>query len=1072
MKFRLFAASLLLLLCAIGRGQEASMKTIVQTGHYGTILCLDISPDGKLLLTGSQDQTIRLWEMSTGRELRTFHGHEKGVRTIQFHPDGHRFVSVAYDKKAILWDVTSGQMIREWKDSADVIRSAVFSPDGKRLLTGGHRNNAMMWDLESGERLKTFKTKPETCYQCVPDLVWAPEGNRFYTGAADRTTLIWDVSKGDTLSSHKFNKGSCSSCNTYLDIDASGEVLVKADYRGGMFLIDAQNGKKKKELLEDGEFYGIQFHPQGQYIMGLVEYNGQVRVWETRNGKEVMKIEAHDGIKAMGFTPDGKYIVTAGEDHRAALRQFPSGRLVRTFKGIVTRISEEGLNSSELYYLNLLKDTEMSPDGQWVAQCQRDSAALIWDRKSGRIVRKLYAHRGVVTSVAFSPDSKTLATGGTDRKIRLWNVSSGELLRTIDAHYALVLHVRFSKDGEQLISGSWDGWFRVWNVADGSIASEAKKHEGSPYTVSISPNGLYGVSGGLDRKLKVTELDSREDFVELIGHSAVVQSMAWHPDEHRLLTGGWDGTARLWDVRTGWQERRFSGHKGPVYAVAYDTSGTKVVTGSEDKTARLWDAASGKLIRTFAGHEGGVNYVAITPDGRHLLTASRDKSVKIWDLHSGKLLATHITLSADHWMAKNPGGFFEGSPEATRKLFFVKGNRSYSLEQFFEQFYQPGVMKNALSMNNRSASPEQVLGLLESSPPPSVSVLAPLNGDTLKGDRAELILKVANTGGDINEVRLLHNNKRIDLPDRLQRTPKKGQDMILNYSVQLVPGVNELAISAFSDGRVESIPEKLTVHYKGTPKTADLYVLSIGINDYENPAMALNYASADAKSFARAIEKKSKKLFDKIEVITLLDQDATKARIMEELDGLIAKVGKEDVLYFYYAGHGGMGNREFYFIPVECVSLYQEDKLSDAAISATLLNEKLRQISALKQVVVLDACHSGASTQVLASRGLMEEKALAQLARSTGIHIMAAAGSEQQAVEFGQLGHGVFTYVLLEALEGKADGAPMDEKVTIYELKSYLDDQVPEQSKAYQGSTQYPNTFSLGQDFPMVIIAP
>ncbi len=151
------------------------------------------------------------------------------------------------------------------------------------------------------------------------------------------------------------------------------------------------------------------------------------------------------------------------------------------------------------------------------------------------------------------------------------------------------------------------------------------------------------------------------------------------------------------------------------------------------------------------------------------------------------------------------------------------------------------------------------------------------------------------------------------------------------------------------------------------------------------------------------------------------------------------------------------------------MSLYQEEKLVKEAISANELNEKLREITALKQVVILDACHSGSSTKILAARGLTEEKALAQLARSSGIHIMAAAGSEQQAIEFSKLGHGLFTYVLLEALNGQADGAPHDNKVTIYELKSFIDDQVPELSKQHQGAAQYPSTFSLGQDFPMVI---
>lgn len=105
----------------------------------------------------------------------------------------------------------------------------------------------------------------------------------------------------------------------------------------------------------------------------------------------------------------------------------------------------------------------------------------------------------------------------------------------------------------------------------------------------------------------------------------------------------------------------------------------------------------------------------------------------------------------------------------------------------------------------------------------------------------------------------------------------------------------------------------------------------------------------------------------------------------------------------------------------------------------------------------------------MATRGATEEKAIAQLSRSAGIHVMASAGSEQFAAEFAELGHGIFTYLLIKGLSGEADGSPKDGKVTIYELKSFLDDQVPELTRKLKGKPQYPHTFSRGQDFPLVV---
>ena len=260
----------------------------------------------------------------------------------------------------------------------------------------------------------------------------------------------------------------------------------------------------------------------------------------------------------------------------------------------------------------------------------------------------------------------------------------------------------------------------------------------------------------------------------------------------------------------------------------------------------------------------------------------------------------------------------------------------------------------------------------------------------------------------------------------------------------------------------------MQLFYDGKGQVINLYLLAVGINEYENPALNLNYAKEDAKAFSKLIEEQGKNIFKKVEVHSLYDREATRDNILSVLEEISQKARPEDVFVFYYAGHGSMVDNTFYFIPTENVSLYQADRLAAESIEAGTMQEKFRNISALKQVVMLDACQSGGSAEILAQRGAMEEKAMAQLSRSSGVHVMAAAGSEQYATEVGSLGHGLFTYAILEALNGGADGAPRDGNVTVYELKAYINDQVPELSKEHKGSIQWPYTFSIGHDFPLI----
>ena len=359
---------------------------------------------------------------------------------------------------------------------------------------------------------------------------------------------------------------------------------------------------------------------------------------------------------------------------------------------------------------------------------------------------------------------------------------------------------------------------------------------------------------------------------------------------------------------------------------------------------------------------------------------------------------------------------------------------------------------------------------MNDSPPSKVEIVSPENGEQFEKSEVYLLANFINNGGGIQEIKLLQNGKRIpvDASD-VQRMKKAGQNYMKTINLSLIPGDNTISISAINNGKIESKPATIVVNYKGQPKTANCYLVAVGINKYENERLNLNYAKADAESFVKRIETSGQKLFKNIEVSVLYDKEATKENIENLLVNLSVKVLKEDVFIFYYAGHGSVVDNNFYFIPTDNISLYQPEKLEEEAIYAGDLQEKFKNIKALKQIVILDACHSGSSTQILAQRGASEEKALAQISRSSGVHVLASAGSEQQAAEVGKLGHGVFTYVLLEALAGNADGAPKDGKITIYELKSYLDDQVPEVSKKHIGHKQYPTTFSSGHDFPIVL---
>lgn len=400
-------------------------------------------------------------------------------------------------------------------------------------------------------------------------------------------------------------------------------------------------------------------------------------------------------------------------------------------------------------------------------------------------------------------------------------------------------------------------------------------------------------------------------------------------------------------------------------------------------------------------------------------------------------------------------------------LHWVRGMETYALDQFFDEFYTPGLLAQVVSTGRVSQGPQ----LLGESPSPKVEILSPRLEEVIEDQTIEVIVRVIDSGGGIDEVKLLHNGKRI--PDDVRSSAQQAGDTLTRtYQVDLVSGRNTFVASAFSTGRVESQGHRVTVTFEGVPRMATLYVVAVGINKYKESQLDLNYARADAESVSALLQKKAATLFADIFITELYDENATKIAITGALKEVARRAKPQDVFLFYYSGQATItameSGSQFYLLPHEITSITNVELLKEVGLSAPQLAGYFSHIVALKQVLILDAGEAGSSVEAFAQREGMhtEEKALAQLARSAGIHVLA---SPAFAGEFQELGHGIFTYVLLEGLKGGADGAPDDGMITINELKAYLDDQVPLLTEKYVGEAQWPSTHSRGQDFPVVV---
>ena len=437
------------------------------------------------------------------------------------------------------------------------------------------------------------------------------------------------------------------------------------------------------------------------------------------------------------------------------------------------------------------------------------------------------------------------------------------------------------------------------------------------------------------------------------------------------------------------------------------------------------------------------------------------------DLLLGNELARIVIFSESEFLVITPEGRFDGTQEVIKNLYYSKGMEILPLELYYEKYYTPGLLQTILNQ-------EEIIEITSISTlklPPKVTFTSHSLETTVK--EAQLSAQVELSEGELREVLLYHNGKLIqtlDQPDDINN---------LRFNVTLSPafdGENYFGLKAINTEGTESKPATMTIKYGGTFSVKPtLYMLTVGINNYINPKYNLNYANSDANSFEESIKNGAYSIFENVESYSIRNEEATKENIINRLNETKSKMKEQDMFIFYYAGHGVMsqsenGKESYFLVMHDIPRLYDNhSQLESKGISQAELKELSTDMVARKQVFVLDACQSGGALELMAARGVSEEKAIAQLARTTGTFWLAASGSEQYATEFEKLNHGVFTYAIIEGLSGKADGGNKDGSITIKELSAYIENRVPELSQEYKGKPQFPNGYGFGQDFPIVI---
>jgi len=1041
----------------------ASRRVLRQLGgHAGSVNSVTFSPDSARVLTAGGDGLVKLWQAHSGRLIRTFSGHKGNVNSIAFSRDGSRIASAGDDGKLVIWSVASGARIAEahgGTGSLSGLRSIAFAPDSSRVLSGGWDGKLLLWDSSSGALVQMLAERLDR----INSVAFSPDGAHAASASDDGTIRIWDASRGTHVRTFSGHEGWVNA----VAFSPDGRRIASGSRDGTLRLWEISMGKSLLTIAPKAHWIveTVVFSPDGQWVLS----NGHLasmQAFDTATGKQTAEFKARTGafLTKIAVAPDTVRLMTAGSS--TLTWDLQAGRVAIDWGRFAARAAAFSADGRTLYSSNSV-------------------SLMTWDAASGQPVSKFEPHSLGIDAHTYSSDGLRFMASGPDNTVQLWDTQTGRLIRTFEGHTKRVNSIALSANGTRLVSGSDDGTVLVWDVATG------EKH--------------LRLEGGLPASTIEAIDQTSGRVVETFQLPAFgVTSVAVSRDGSRVVSGADTGIVKLWDGHTGKLIGEVQGPIGAVGCVVFTPDEAAILVCDSDRTMRLWGANLGSTQKSFIGHMARVESATFSTDGKRLFSGGSDGTLRIWDMDSGRLLVTILTDSAASefgrptWVILTSEGFFNASsPSALPMLDIVRGLDAYNPGQMWQSLYAPDLVREKLAgdPNGEVSSAAAVLNLdkvLDSGKAPAVRITT--SQPDAKGHTTVDAIITEQERGGIGRIEWRVDGLTVGVT---YPAPASSGAVRVEKSLALLPGESTIEVVAYN-GRnlLASAPADAKVTWTWTGGDADipsLHVLAIGIDKYVDrggraPGESetklfppLGLAVRDVKALVRELEKAGRSHYRDVRVRTVLDEEATARNLDVIVSEMAADIGPRDTFLLYAAAHGYSHQGRFYLIPQDYQGGPDPKALSARAIDQLKIQDWIaNRIKARKEVILLDTCESGALT---AGHGRSRfdssttDAAIGRLHEATGRPVLTAAGLGQSALELTELGHGVFTSALIDAIyRGDTNG---DRAISLSEIVNHVQKLVPRLIRDPEaraevvrrgpvGGVQSPRFGGRGEDFVLL----
>jgi WD40 repeat protein len=578
-----------------------------------------------------------------GELIRNLEGHSEAVRAVAVNSAGSLAVSASEDHSLKVWDIISGRELHSLRGHLEAFQCYIYGVAidslGRIVVSSSADGTCKVWDLQSGKELRSIAANTGNYDRIALDST----GRLMLVASGYQTIRIWDTQNGMNLYTFK-NEGNSHG--------------VAMDSRGNLIVSTSNSNLKVWKVKSGKELFTLKGH--SDYVNGVaVDAEGRIavsasadctcKVWCLHTGRELFSLKGHNGaVNDVAVDAKGHLAISGSDDRTVKIWNLDNGKELGTLKEHTGSVFGVAINSN----------------GSLAISGSSDETVKVWDLKAiNSIVSR--AHNNVVTKIAVDSAGYFAITASWDRTIKVWNLHTFKEIYSLSGHSEEVSDLVIDPLGKLALTTSWDGTLKLWDLIDGkeihsfndttaiySIAVDGafniaitggQDHftiwnlrtsekifvlsaNGGCESVAMDHSGHLAALIDQDKVCKIFDLSTRKWLFFLKGHKEDIECVFIDPNARFVVSGSSDNTIKIWNLKTGKELHSLKGHFKPITGVSLNLGCDLVVSSSYDKTIRVWSTQSGEEITRFFG-DYPFNCSVITPDAKKIVAGDSNGGI-------------------------------------------------------------------------------------------------------------------------------------------------------------------------------------------------------------------------------------------------------------------------------------------------------------------------------------------------------------------------------------------------------------------------------------------------------------